>query len=170
MNFAKSAIDEVEDTEIDENSYYNVPCSTELQDYMYQMGDKYGFPGEILMVLIYRESGGLYNTNGVISKTNDYGLAQINEYNLSYVQKTLGFSKDEILNDPYKCIEAAALLVRDIFKANHFDSNNFDYATVYGCYNGWLTWQKKEASREYSEGCMEIMNENFNEENKTLTR
>jgi hypothetical protein len=144
-----------------QESYYDIACSTELQDYMMAMGEKYGFPGEILMILLYCESGGNYNTNGVISETNDYGLAQINKCNFKTIYDRLGFTEDEILNNPYKNLEAAALLISDIFAAYDYTSDNFDYANVFGTYNGWSNWESIESSVNYSNMCMEIKEKYF---------
>jgi soluble lytic murein transglycosylase-like protein len=145
-------------------------CPIEWEDYVYQMGEKYGFPGNILMTILYRESGGNFDTNGVISTTNDYGLAQINKCNFDTIYNRLGFSEDEILNDPYKNIEAAALLISDIFKYYNYTTLDYDSANVFGCYNGWSNWRSIESAKNYSNACVEIMNLYYSDDNKCLVR
>ena len=52
------------------NKYFDIPLSTDLQDYMYQMSDEYDVPVELIIALIDVESN---FQSDVISRTNDYG-------------------------------------------------------------------------------------------------
>jgi hypothetical protein len=152
-------VEEVEEEKI----YYDFPCTEEFQDYIISVADKYDLPYEILFTIIHRESGGDWNTNGYISNTNDYGLCQINRCNLSDIYDALGYSEDDILNDPYKNVDASAYLLKGIFNVYGYTKDNFEYENVFGCYNGWTSWQKKKMARNYVNGCMEILEEKFSD-------
>jgi hypothetical protein len=169
-----------EDTEIvedtttlepeEEKTYYDFACSNEFQDYIISISDAYGIPYEIMFTIIERESGGEWNTNGVISKTNDYGLCQINKCNLSDIYDVLGYTEDEILNDPYKNVEAALYLLQTIFNHYGYTKDNFEYENVFGCYNGWVRWKKIKGSVNYSNGCMKILEEKFGDLEQNTSR
>ena len=58
--------------------YFDVPLSKELQDYIRNLCDEYGIPIELVIAIIDVES--TFRAN-VVSKTNDYGLMQINKCN-----------------------------------------------------------------------------------------
>ncbi len=142
--------------------YYDCLCPHDLQEHIFKLSLKYGVPSKIVMSIIERESGGNWNTNGVISKTNDYGLAQINICNLELIEEDLGYTKDEILNDPYKNVEAAFYLLRVIIEKSTVDGR-IDYENVFGMYNGWVNWRDIPSSVEYSNACMEILENKYSE-------
>lgn len=60
--------------------YYDIPLDKELQSYITKKAAEYNVPVKIVYALIQCESG--FNPNA-ISKTNDYGLMQINKINHS---------------------------------------------------------------------------------------
>ena len=126
-----------------ENNYSGMALSNELEDEIKRLSDDSGIPYQIVLTIGEQESGGTWNTNGVISATNDYGLFQINKANLSYINTKLGFTKDEILND---------ITSRD-------DVDTLD--DIFGMYNGWVNWKKKKMSVDYVQNCSKIMNEYF---------
>lgn len=151
------------------NVYYDFPCSNEFQDYIIDISEQYGFTHKIMFTIIHQESGGGQDSNGRISKTNDYGITQINECNLDYIYQQLGYTKEEILYDPYKAVEASALLIRDMFIMYGYDYDNFDYKNIFGTYNGWINWENIEKSTRYANSCMQILEEKFGENAKTRT-
>ena len=61
------------------NKHYDIKCPEELQDYFYELEEKWGVPASLAMLIVDQESDGKWNTNGAISPTNDYGLSQINK-------------------------------------------------------------------------------------------
>lgn len=131
--------------------------SNELEDEIKRLSDDYGIPYQIVLTIGEQESGGTWNTNGVISATNDYGLFQINKANLSYINTKLGFTEDEILNDPIKNTEACLFLLNDITSRDDVDTLD----DIFGMYNGWVNWKKKKMSVDYVQNCSKIMNEYF---------
>ncbi len=141
--------------------YDSFPCDVEFQNHIKSVASKYEVPFEVLMIILDQETNGYWNANGVISKTNDYGLAQINKCNLQFIYDSIGITKNQVLNDPYKAVEAEAFIVRYCFDNMGYDQYNFDYRNAFGCYNGWLKWEEKEPCRKYADRCMERLSEHF---------
>lgn len=141
---------------------------SELNSFIESISQQYSVPFDILTTIIHQESGGNWNTNGVKSYSNDYGLTQINECNLEKIYKELGFTKEEILFESKKAIEAQAFIIKEIFEIYEYDLDNFDYRNVFGTYNGWINWRDKELAINYADSCMKILNSGGVE--KTLTR
>ena len=69
--------------------YYDVPLSTELQDYISSVCNTYNVPCELIYGMIEVESNFRADT---VSDTNDYGLMQINKCNHEWLSSTLGVS------------------------------------------------------------------------------
>lgn len=141
--------------------YYDIPCPKDLQDYIFELEEKWDIPAEVAMTLVDRESNGTWSTNGVISPTNDYGLPQINIRNHAYIKRHLGYTTDEILNDPYKSLDAMFLLLTCIFDQYGYTKDNYDLLNVAGAYNSWVNWEKYDQAVEYANGCIEIYNTKF---------
>lgn len=67
--------------------YYDVPLDFEVQDYLFEQCEKYDVPVELVLAVINKESN--FKADA-ISKTNDYGLMQINKINHKWLKKELG--------------------------------------------------------------------------------
>ena len=143
-----------------ENKYYDCLCPLEWQDYIIEKCGEYDVPDYIAMTIIDQESNGTWATNGVISITNDYGLAQINSCNLKLIEEVFGYTKDDILNNPYKNIEAAIYLIKNIMNMS-LDDDKIDIENVFGMYNGWANWRNIEDSVKYVENCMNRLEGKF---------
>lgn len=89
--------------------YYNINLSNELQVFAYNMATRYGVPYELFLAMMYVESG--FNPN-TISKTNDYGMCQINKGNHAYITRQLGVTD---FLDPYQNIQAGAFFLARYF-------------------------------------------------------
>lgn len=78
------------------------------QDYTYDMCVKYGIEEyySLMIALMWHESN--FNINE-ISKTNDYGLCQINKCNHSWLKKTLDIDPDFL--NPYTSIECGTYML-----------------------------------------------------------
>ena len=74
-----------------EPRYYDISLSQELQYFTMELCIAYGIGEyyELVLAKIFRESS---FRPGVISATNDYGLAQINEQNHGWLSSTLGIT------------------------------------------------------------------------------
>lgn len=137
--------------------YSGMALAHELEDNLKTLAENFNIPYQILLTIGYQESGGNWNNNGVISSTDDYGLFQINQCNLSYIKEQLGYSKEEILNDELKNTEACLLLLSNIIKREDVTT----LEDIFGMYNGWVNWQNKSQSVNYVNSCMEIMGAYF---------
>lgn len=147
-----------EETKIPVFVGYDNNCPKEYQEYIYEMSIKYDIPFNILMAIADNESNGLFDTNGKISEYDDYGFFQINICNHDLIFKELGYDSKDLLNDPYKNIEAASFLVKKICNMYKED----DYENIFGTYNGWINWKDKETSRNYAANGIQKINEIYN--------
>jgi hypothetical protein len=66
---------------------YDIPLSQELQEYTFRLCEEYGLDYEMVLALMDQESD--YREK-VISKTNDYGIMQINKVNHEWLKEELG--------------------------------------------------------------------------------
>ena len=88
----------------------NVPMDEDLQEFIFYLSQAYEMDFTFVMALIQRESG--YKPD-VISKTNDYGLMQINEINHPYLQEQLGITD---FTEPYGNVRAGMFILRKLFE------------------------------------------------------
>lgn len=88
----------------------NVPMDEDLQEFIFYLSQAYEMDFTFVMALIQRESN--YNPD-VISKTNDYGLMQINEINHPYLQEQLGITD---FTEPYGNVRAGMFILRKLFE------------------------------------------------------
>lgn len=154
-------ISEIEPQEEDLiDNYSGLKISNELEDYVKEISQKYDVPYEAILAIGNTESSGNWNTSGVISKTNDYGLFQINECNLYDIKMNLGYSKEEILYDDKANCEACVYLVNNIM--NNANCETID--DIFGMYNGWINWKEKETSVDYVNKCNKCLDTYFNKE------
>lgn len=96
---------------VDKSPVYDVPLSEELQAYLYEACMESGVPFEIAVALIGNESG--YQTD-IISKTNDYGLMQINRSNHEWLKEEVGV---EDFLDPEENITAGIYILAGFFES-----------------------------------------------------
>ena len=136
------------------------PIFIQLKDHIYKISNQYGVPYDILTTIGHQESGGDWETNGMISYTGDYGQFQINlRWNFEDIHRDLGFTVEELLYDPYKNIEASAYLLKRIMNLYGYTIHNFNYENIFGTYNGWLNWRRSSISRQYVSSCMSIISQ-----------
>lgn len=69
--------------------YYDIPLADELQEYTFILCAENNLDYEMVLAVMERESD--YREK-VISKTNDYGLMQINRINHEWLQEELGIN------------------------------------------------------------------------------
>ncbi len=144
--------------------FYDVPCSAELQHYIYQKCLECHVPFRIVMTIGHQESNGNWNNSGVISSTEDYGVMQINIINMKTLYdkfKKEGESYQEFLHsmqyDDYRNIDCSIDLISAICKM--YDKE--DYENIFGTYNGWKNWKEKGMSRNYVEKTSDYYNNLF---------
>lgn len=88
----------------------NVPMDEDLQEFIFYLSQAYEMDFTFVMALIQQESG--YKPD-VISRTNDYGLMQINEINHPYLQEQLGITD---FTEPYGNVRAGMFILRKLFE------------------------------------------------------
>ncbi len=124
-------------------SYYDIGLSKKQQDYVRKICKKYNVSFELVLAVMKVESG--YKTN-IKSKTNDYGIMQINKCNHSFLRKKLGVSN--FLNFEQNTKAGVYMLSR--YTAKHTDIHK-----VLMCYNlgegaASKKWKKGTVNTSYS--------------------
>ena len=87
---------------------YDIPLSAELQLYTFDLCEERGLDFEIVLALMYAESS--YRPN-IISRTNDYGLMQLNRVNHKWLRAELGITD---FLDAEQNIDAGTFLLMNI--------------------------------------------------------
>lgn len=133
---------------VNDNGYKSYLDSS-YQNHLYAMCIKYNVEKyyTLFIAQMYHES--TFQTN-IVSKTNDYGLMQINKCNHQWLGRKLG-NYDFL--DPYNNIEAGIYMMSDFLHKY----NDVEKALV--CYNrGESAVKKGIYSTSYSKGVLEDMN------------
>lgn len=111
-------------TEPQETTYWSeVPLDKEIQEALAKFCEEYSVPVSIALGLIEHESS--FRTD-VVSKTSDYGLCQINECNLEWMQEELGIT--DIL-EPEQNIECGLYILGMLYEEYQ------DWNMALMCYN-----------------------------------
>lgn len=102
--------DDTYEWEAEEVPYYNIELTEDLQLYTFTRCADLGIPQyyELVLAMMWQESN--YNPT-IISKTNDYGLMQINKINHSRLEKQLGITD---FLDPYQSITAGTEIIASL--------------------------------------------------------
>lgn len=134
--------------------HYDIPLSTDFQDYIYAMCAHYEIPEhyELVLALIEHESDFVATA---VSETNDYGLMQINEFNHEWLYSTLKLND---MLDPYQNVQAGVYMLSDFLL--RYDN----IATALMCYNlgegsAKLLVKRGIRSSSYSESVLSIYRE-----------
>lgn len=118
-------ISEIKEQEVIETKkYYNVSLSMEIQDYIFQLCKENSVDPVLIFAIIETESG--FNPN-CVSRTNDYGLMQINKCNHNWLEKQYGV--DNFL-DPKQNLLCGISMI-----SAHLKNNNGDWTKALMCYN-----------------------------------
>ena len=116
----------------EQNIYYDIPLSHELQDYLREKCDEYSIPIEYALGIMTTE-----NTRfdpEIVNGTNDYGLWQINICNHDYIREQLG--KDLDFTNPYDNIDAGVFWI-----SRYYPRYGFEQAAM--CYYHGEGYAKK---------------------------
>lgn len=105
------------------SNYYAIPLSNDVQDYMFQECSRYGIPSGLVVAIMETESR---FTENIISKTNDYGLMQINACCHEWLHNNLGVTN---LLDAKENILSGIFILR-----YHLDYCNGDLRKALMCY------------------------------------
>lgn len=120
----------------------------DLQDFIYCLSYGYGIDYTLVMGLIEQESS--FDSNN-ISKTNDYGLMQINTINHKWLKETLGITD---FLDPYQNTRAGVYILRNLFD-KYQDTAKVLMAYNLGETNAKKLWDKGIYETGYTKKVME---------------
>jgi len=128
--------------------YYSVNLTHDLQDYIRDICEQYDVPMSLIIAMIDAESG--FDPT-VVSRTNDYGLMQINLINHDWLKQQIGVTD---MLDPYQNVMSGVYILSDKLSAN-----NGDMAKALMSYNCGATgaselWAKGIFTTGYTEKIM----------------
>ncbi len=130
----------------------NVPMDEDLQEFIFYLSQAYEMDFTFVMALIQRESG--YKPD-VISKTNDYGLMQINEINHPYLQEQLGITD---FTEPYGNVRAGMFILRKLFEKYESPEKVLMAYNMGETGASWL-WKQGIFEINYSKSVLQIQQE-----------
>lgn len=132
--------------------YYDVPLASDLQDLIFSECSSRNVPPDLVVALIGVESG--YNPS-MVSKTNDYGLMQINACHREFFRKKLQITD---LLDERQNIRAGVYMLSGIV-GRYSDMNQA--LMVYNCGEAGAKrlWKQGVTSTAYSRKVIESVTE-----------
>ena len=130
----------------------DVPMDEELQQYTYSLCHAYDVDFRLVMALINQESS--FQTD-IISKTNDFGLMQINQINHKWLSEKLGITD---FSDPYQNIHCGVYILSDLLQKYEEPSKAL-MAYNMGETGAARLWEKGIYETTYSKNILEKMNE-----------
>ena len=137
----------VDDTEVRaaEPTYYNIPLSKDLQLYTYNKCIEYGILDhyELVLAMMWQESN---YTADLISKTDDYGIMQINSCNHSWLVDLLGPTN---FLDASDNINAGVYVISKLL-IKYGDEHKALMAYNMGEHGASLNWQAGNYTSNYS--------------------
>ena len=147
MVIAPSPTPEPEEDPEPQVRFYDIPLSRELQEYTFRLCEENGLDYEMVLALMDQESD--YREK-IISKTNDYGIMQINEINHEWLKEELGI--DDFL-------EAEQNILAGIRILTELTEKYEDPHLVLMAYNCGETgakrlWKQGKTTSEYSRSIM----------------
>lgn len=124
--------------------YFDVPLSYELQDYIRDLCVEYGVPMELVIAMIEQESS---FRPYVVSKSNDYGLMQINTVNHNTLSEKFGITD---FLDPRQNVLCGIYII-----SGHLRATNENIELALMRYNGGASgakrlWEQGIYSTSYS--------------------
>lgn len=139
----------VDDTEVHaaEPTYYDIPLSKELQLYTYTRCVDYGIVDhyELVLAMMWQESN---FTPDTISKTNDYGIMQINVCNHEWLKDVLGTTN---FLDASQNIDAGTYIISRML-LKYEDEHKALMAYNMGERGASLNWEAGNYTSNYSRG------------------
>lgn len=146
---------------------YNIKLPADEQKYAYNMCEKYGVQYELLLAIMYKESG--YNAYA-LSGASSYGLCQIHYSNFSKLSRLFGISSLDDLYNPYINIQCGAYMLSIYFNSARNVSSDTDTIEIYALnsynmgegnyYN--LCYSQGVLNRSYSTSVISLRNKLIN--------
>lgn len=137
----------------------DVPLDEQIQQYIYDSSIVNDISYSFVIALIDKES--TFRPK-IISKTNDYGLMQINTCNHSWLQKELGITD---FLDPYQNIDAGIYILTNLFD-KYQEPGKVLMAYNLGENGAKRLWDKGIFETKYSKSILELEKEYSNAYNK----
>jgi len=128
-------------------SFYDIPLSRELQEYTFRLCEENGLDYEMVLALMDQESD--YREK-VISKTNDYGIMQINEINHEWLKEELGI--DDFLEAEQNILAGIRILAE--LTEKYEDPHLVLMAYNCGETGAKRLWKQGKTTSEYSRSIM----------------
>ncbi len=122
---------------------YDIGLSEELQKYTFQQCKKNGLEFELVLAVMQVESN---FKSDLISRTNDYGLMQINKVNHKRLKKELGVTD---FLDPKQNIDCGIYMLKELFD-KYSDEHKVLMAYNFGEGGMKRKWKKGVRSSKYS--------------------
>lgn len=136
--------------EITEHYMFDIPLSHSLQNYLYEICADEGLPVSLILAMIETESG--FNPE-VISRTNDYGLMQLNKINHEWLNEQ--YRAADMLN-PYQNVFCGVKIISSFVK-RYDDYGKALMAYNMGEYGARKAWENGVTSTKYSEKILTLM-------------
>lgn len=130
----------------------DVPLDKNLQEFIFYLSAGYNMDFTFIMAVIQQESQ--YNANAV-SKSNDYGLMQINEVSHPYITETLGVTD---FLDPYENVRAGMFILRKLFE-KYETPEKVLMAYNIGETGAGILWKQGIFETNYSKSVLQIQQE-----------
>ena len=118
----------------------DIPLSEDIQKYAYNKCQESGIDYSIFLGLMRKESS--FNPE-VVSKTNDYGLCQINKGNHNWMREVFGSDWDPM--NPYDSIDASIFMLSEYTKDYNCDNYhvllmnyNMGHGNAVECFNNGI--------------------------------
>lgn len=134
-----------------EVTYYNVPLSHNLQDFIYEVCSDEGVPVSLVIAMIDHESS--FNPE-TVSETNDYGLMQINEINHGWLEKE--YRSADML-DSYQNVFCGIKILSRYIEVYGDDYHKVLMAYNMGDYGAQKAWNNGITSSSYSKTVIKLM-------------
>lgn len=123
---------------------YDIGLDYELQKYTYEQCEKNGLEFELVLAVMQVESN---FKSDLISRTNDYGLMQINKVNHKWLMKELGVT--DFLY-PKQNIDCGIYMLKELFD-KYSDEHKVLMAYNFGEAGMKRNWKKGVRSSKYSQ-------------------
>lgn len=129
---------------------YDLPLDDDLQKYTIAKSEEAGLDPKLVLAVMKVESN---FKSDLISKTNDYGLMQINKVNHKWLKKELGITD---FLDAKQSIACGIYMLADI-SSRYTDEHRILTAYNWGEYGKFKTWTKrKNPTSKYSQKVLKI--------------
>jgi hypothetical protein len=134
-----------------EFNLYDIPLSDELQRYTFDKCLERGLNYEMVLAVMFKES--TFRENAV-SRTNDYGIMQINRMNHKWLSESLGITD---FLDPKQSIDAGTFYLKGIADNGFDDMHQILMAYNLGGRGAKDLWHQGITTTAYSRGVIDYM-------------